>query len=254
MRFKNLDEPITIPPWKTASGKKLVLGKDINKKDVFPFKSFSEILNKRGISICFYTFFADSVFTKVTSKGAKVRKIKYFSEIFPLENCDFSFIYWPSVDAILHKNFKNESFKAELKILSFYIRLLWKKLPKNSKLVITSDHGLTKVKKRYLLPSVAGSYPVGGGRLAFYKNAELEDVKDVLKKRKVPAKIYSLEELFRTKRIDKRCYENFGNIAVVANEGIGFRYPFEKSTEEIVGHHGGKTAEEMFTKVWIGEK
>lgn len=254
MRFKNLKEPITIPPWKTVSGKELLLGKDVKKSDVFPFKSLSEILYKKGIRSVYYTPYADSVFTKCTSKGAEIKKILYLSEIFPLENCDFSFIYWPSVDTILHKYFKNESFEAEIKILTFYLKLLWKKIPKNSRLIIMSDHGLTKVKRAYLLPSINGIYPVGGGRVAFYTNVEKDEVKNELKKRKIPANVYSLPEVFNTKKINKRCYENFGNVVVIAKKEVEFKYTFEKSVNKLMGQHGGNTMEERFIRVWIGEK
>jgi hypothetical protein len=128
MRWKS--EIITIPPWTTVSGKELVLGKDVKRKEVFPFKSLSEILYSKGFSVCYYTPFADSTFTKATGKYAEIRKIKYFSEIFPLSECDFTFIYWPSADLILHERFKDCAFEAELQTLRFYISLLWKKIPR----------------------------------------------------------------------------------------------------------------------------
>ena len=256
MRFKGLKEPVTIPPWKTVSGRELELGKEISKKDVFPFKSLSEILDRKGLSVCYYTPYSDGVFTRATSKGAKIRRIEYFSEVFPLEECDFSFIYWPSIDTILHKYFKKDSFRAEIRIINLYIDILWRKLPKNSRLIIASDHGLTCIKKEYLLPSIKGEYPVGGGRIAFYKNVEIEEVKEVIQRKKIPAEVNTLRDVFGNKRISRRCYENFGEIIVIAKENTGFRYPFEKSsdTHKFLGHHGGLTKEEMFVKVWIGEK
>ncbi len=247
MRFKN--EIVAIPPWKTISGKELELGKEIGKKDVFPFKPLSQILSKKGFSVCYYTPFADSVFTKTTSKGAEIRGINYFSEIFPLGDHDFSFIYWPSIDVILHERFKDEAFRVETEMINVYISILWKKIPRKSKLIIMSDHGLTEIKREVKLPIING-YPVGGGRVAFYK-AEKEDVEKILKKRKIPAKVFELEEIYRSPV--KRCYENFGNVVVIAEKNVGFRYPFG-SEEKLRGSHGGMTKEEMLVKVWICEK
>ena len=255
MRFDRLNEPITIPPWRTISGKELKLKKDVKKKDVFPFKSLSEIIWKRGFSSHYYTPFPYSTFTIATSRKAKITRMDYFSQIFPLPDEDFIFIYWPSVDLILHKRFKTETFQIEIEILEMYIKILWKKLPRDSMLAILSDHGLTKVKKRYLLPTIEGVYPVGGGRVGFYRDVELDKVERNIRKRKIPATVFHIKEIegFDGK-ISKRCVENFGDIVVIANNGIGFKYPFEKRSVFDVGYHSGKSKEEMYVNVWTGIK
>ncbi len=265
MRFGNLREPVTIPPWETISGQKL---EKLRKNDVFPFKSLSQIMRKKGLSVCYYTPYTDSVFTKAVSRGAKLRKIRFLSEVFPLEDVDFSFIYWHSADAILHQNFGRESFDAEISMLSFYTRLLWKKIPKKSRLIVISDHGQTEIKKTYTLPLIGDNYPVGGGRVAFYKGVALEDVERAFRRRRIPARIYSIFEIFGTKKINKRCIENFGETVALAERGIGFRYPFEELFEKyklrkarprahrvkLLGHHGGVTKEEKIVNAWFAEK
>jgi len=254
MRFRALKEPVAIPPWKTVSGKELELGRDIKREEVFPFRSLSEILWKKDLSSCYYTPYADSAFTKVTSRKSKVIKITYLSQVFPLLDADFTFIYWPSIDSILHEEFKSEAFYAEIKTLEFFIKILWKKIPRGSNLFIISDHGLTEKKRNYLLPTIEKAYPVGGSRVAFYKDLSKDIVEKEFRKRRIPAKIYELNELDEFKGdINKRCYENFGNIVAIAKDGAGFEYPFERG-KPFKGGHGGKSREEIYVNVWIGNK
>lgn len=249
MHFRKFKKPITIPPWTTSDEEPLKL----RKKEAFPFKSLSEILYEEGFSSCYYTPFANSIFTQATSKKAKVKNIKYLSQIFPLAKEDFIFIYWPSSDEILHENFTNEAFKVDIKFLELFIKILYRKLPLKSKLIVFSDHGQTRIIKRYKLPSING-YPLGGSRVAFYRGKKKE-VKKEIKKRKIPARIYNLEELeIFQGMISKRCTKNFGNIIVIAEEHIGFNYPFEKPPSELIGGHGGLSKEEMFVNLWMGEK
>jgi hypothetical protein len=249
MHFKNLKKPVIIPPWTTFDGKPLKL----KKREIFPFKPLSEILYEKGFSCFYYTPFANSIFSRSTSKKAKVKKIKYLSQVFPLAQEDFVLIYWPSPDEILHQEFQNESFEIDTKFLEFFIKILYKKLPKKTKLIVLSDHGQTKIVKRYKLPSIDG-YPVGGSRVAFYKS-EKEAVEKELKKKKIPALVYELEELeFFRGKINRRCRENFGDTIVIAQGNIGFNYPFEKHPSKLMGGHGGLSKEEMLINVWFGEK
>ncbi|MGB9598675.1 MAG: alkaline phosphatase family protein [Minisyncoccales bacterium] len=249
MHFENLKKPVAIPPWTTFDGKSLKL----KKKEVFPFKSFSEILYEKGFSCFYYTPFANSIFSRSVSKKAKVKEIKYLSQVFPLAQEDFVLIYWPSPDEILHQEFQNETFEIDTKFLEFFIKILYEKLPKKTKLIVFSDHGQTKIVKRYKLPPIGG-YPVGGSRVAFYQS-EKEVVKKELKKKKIPALVYKLEELeFFRGKINERCQENFGDIIVIAQENIGFNYPFEKHPSKLIGGHGGLSKEEILVNVWFGGK
>jgi hypothetical protein len=249
MRFKNFKKPIAIPPWTDFDGNPLRL----KKIEVFPFKSLSEILWEKGFSSFYYTPFGNSIFTQATSKKAKIKHIKYLSQVFPLAKEDFIFIYWPSSDEILHHEFKNETFKIDKKFLEFFIKILYEKMAKNTRLIVFSDHGQTRIIKRYKLPTING-YPVGGSRVAFYKG-EKEKIEKKLKKMKIPAMIYELKELeFFQGKINKRCIENFGNVVVIAKGNFGFNYPFEKHPFTLIGGHGGLSREEMFVNVWIGEK
>lgn len=254
MRFKN--KILTIPPWKTIDGKLLELGKDVRKKDVFPFKSLSEILHSKGFSTTYYTPYPDSTFTKATSKKAKVVGINFLSQVFPLDDSDFIFIYWPSADVILHERYKDDAFKTEIKMIETFIKILVKKLEKNCLLFILSDHGLIKCKKRYLLPKIGKKFPVGGSRVAFYKDVEKEEVEKEFKKRNIPVDVFNLDEIESFgKKVDKRCYKNFGNIVVIGKNNIGFEYPFErKEKRNFAAFHGGLTKEENFVNVWSLKK
>jgi len=253
MRFKNTI--VTIPPWKTLDGKSLELGKDVKRKDVFPFKSLSEILHEKGFSSIYYTPYSDSTFTKAVSKKAEVIKLDFLSQVFPLKNADFTFIYWPSVDVILHERYKDDAYEVEVRLLENFILMLKKRIPEKSVLVVMGDHGLTYTSKRYKLPTMNEEIPVGGGRVAFYR-IEKEEVEKEIRKKKIKAKIFEMNEIFKG-RINKRCVENFGKTVVVAEKGLGFKYPFEtkkEKKEKNLGSHGGMSKEEMRIIAYLFEK
>ncbi len=254
MRFGNTI--VTIPPWITVDGRELELGKDIKRKDIFPFPSLSETLYKRGYSSAYYTPYAHTAFTKVTSRKSEVIKINFLSEIFPLKHADFTFIYWPSVDAILHKRYLDEAIKAEITLLKTFLKMLAKKMPANSVLFVFGDHGLTKCERRYLLPEIGGYLPVGGGRIAFYEGVEKESVEKIMRKKRIPVYVRYLDEIEEFKNgVNKRCYKNFGEIAVMAKEKVCFSFPFEKKGKTCdLASHGGLTEEERFVNVWKFEK
>jgi len=119
--------------------------------------------------VLYYTPFARSTFTKATSEGAEVIEIKYLSQVFPLGEADFIFIYWPSVDSIRHERYEDEALWAEVGFIELFVKQLIKRMPKRTKLYILSDHGLTLCKQRHLLPVIDSILPVGGERVAFYK-------------------------------------------------------------------------------------
>lgn len=252
MRFK--DNIIAIPPWKTIEGKELELGKDIKRNDIFPFKSLSEILSKKGFSITYYTPFYQTSFTEVTSKGAYIKKIDFLSQVFPLEESDFIYIYWPSIDLILHERYKDESFKVEMEKIKLFIKILKKKISKGSKLFIFSDHGHVMIKNWCTLPKINETYPVGGARVAFYKDVEREDIEKIIKMKGIPANIFELNELYFESFINKRCYKNFGNIVLIAKDNFGFKYPFTKTKGLDLGAHGGISKEEIYINLWIFNK
>ena len=203
MRFKG--EPITIPPWKTISGKELKLREDINRREVFPFKSLSEKLYRKGFSSCYYTPFAESAFTRASGKRAKLVRIDYLSEVFPLDESDFTLIYWPSADSIIHKRLTDDGFRVEMKFLELFVRILWKRIERNTRLLVLSDHGLTEVRKRYKLP-VIEEYPVGGSRVSFYRNVEKEEVEREIRRRRIKANVFELKELEEFKgNVSRRC-------------------------------------------------
>ncbi len=253
MRFRNTI--VSIPPWVTVEGKALELGKEIERKDVFPFISLSEMLYRKGFTSVCYTPYPNSAFTKVTNLKGEIVGINFLSEVFPLKHADFTFIYWPSVDMILHKRHIDEALKAEITLIKTFLKILAKKMPANSVLFVLGDHGLTKCEKRYLLPEIESCIPVGGERVAFYRGLEKEAVEEAIRKRKIPAYVYYLDEIEGFKNgANRRCYENFGEIAVVAKEKVCFSFPFEKKEKCNLASHGGLSKEERFVNVWRFEK
>lgn len=254
MRFR--DSIIAIPPWEDViKGRELVLGRDVSRDEVFPFKSLSEILVEKGFSVLYYTPFARSTFTKATSEGAEVREIRYLSQVFPLGEADFIFIYWPSVDSIRHERYKDEALRVEIEFIELFVKQLIKKMPKKTKLYILSDHGLTLCKRRYLLPVIDSILPVGGERVAFYKKLDVSEVKNEIWRRGIQADVFRLEELEYFKgEINPRCYENYGNVVVIAKEHVCFKYPFEREELQGLGVHGGLSDSERIINLWEYEK
>lgn len=255
MRFR--DTVVTTLPWEDVlKERRLELGKDIDREDVFPFKSLSEILAEKGFKVLYYTPFADSVFTKAVSNGAKVKEIRYLSEVFPLEEADFTLIYWNSIDSIRHRRYIDEAVRMETRFIELFVRYLVRKMPEGTKLYVLSDHGLVRCKHRYLLPVIDSAIPVGGERTAFYKGLGLSEVREAIRKRGIPASIARLEELrYFQGDIDPRCRENYGDIAVIAKRGACFQYPFEKPSEERrVGVHGGTSRRERTVILYEYEK
>lgn len=87
MRFKGTI--VAVPPWvDVLKDRELELGRDVSVDDVFPFKPLPEILSDTGLSVTYYTPFADSVFTEAVARGAEVRRIQYLSQVFPLRDAD----------------------------------------------------------------------------------------------------------------------------------------------------------------------
>lgn len=255
MRFR--DTVVTALPWEDIlRERRLELGKDIDRDDVFPFKSLSEILAEEGFKVLYYTPFADSVFTKAVSSGAKVKEIRYLSEVFPLEEADFTLIYWNSVDSIRHRRYIDEAVRMETRFIELFVKYLVKRIPRGTKLYVLSDHGLVRCRHRYLLPVIGSAIPVGGERTAFYKGLSLGEVQEAIRNRGIPASVTKLEELrYFQASISPRCRENYGDIAVIARGSACFQYPFEKLSEENrVGVHGGTSKRERTVILYEYEK
>ncbi len=250
MRFR--DTIVAVPPWRDViHDRVLELDKDVTREEVFPFKSLSEILVEKGFTVTYYTPYARSTFSKAISVGANVVDIKYLSQVFPLRESDFTLIYWPSIDAILHERYEDEAFYIELKMIEYFIELLLRKLPKNTKLYILPDHGLIKCKHVYRLPVIDNVVPVGGSRVAFYKNLDPDTVEKILKDKNIPAKITLLENLKQYHNPNRECYERYGETIVIANGDVCFKYPFEKEEHKILGAHGGISEKERKINLWV---
>ncbi len=243
-----------IPPWHVAYPESVEVDEKILKRRVFPFKPLSQMLYEMGLKACYYTPYPDSIFTRMTCKHAEIVGIKQLSEVFPLREADFSLIYWDGVDRILHKSFDNDAMTVERAMIKVFVKHLWKKMPEGSELIILSDHGLIKTTHKIKLPEVDGCVPVGGSRVAFYKDTTVDTVSKALKPQDKYVEICALSELFEG-RISRRCYRMYGNVVVIADNNARFVYPFERQkSAELIGAHGGISREEMLVHVWCGKK
>ncbi len=250
MRFGNT--VVAIPPWvDVLRARKLELGEDVSEEDVFPFKPLPEVLADKGFSVTYYTPFTDSAFTKAVTKGAEVREIKYLSQVFPLSDADATFIYWPSIDSILHERYVDEALQAEVEFMELFIKQLARKIPRKTTLYVLADHGLTLCKHRHELPTIGPEPPVGGERVTFYKGVNVEEVREELSARGIPAKALKTEEAPHFKgKLSPRCVNNYGDVIVIADEHTCFKYPFEEGLKKGLGAHGGLSREEISVNIW----
>lgn len=247
-----VDEPVIYLASKTASEKMV----DIPPRELFPFKSVFNALSEKGLKAAVFAPYIDSPFSKITyDQKVNTRKIRTLSDIFPLPDFDFLYIYWPEIDTILHEKWKDESFFVELKQVKSIIERLVKKLPKGTEIIILSDHGLKKCVKEIPLKKINGILPYGGGRVAFYNSGGNAESFKKLVTRDIKGDYYlhhisDLKDLLGG-IVSKRCIEQYGDIVLIANGDYGFVYPYEKSKKEInLGYHGGLSDEEREVYVW----
>ncbi len=250
MRFKGTI--VAVPPWvDVLRDRELRLGKDVSEEDIFPFKPLPEVLADKGFSVTYYTPFADSAFTKAVTRGAEVREIKYLSQVFPLSDADATFIYWPSIDSILHERYVDEALRAEVEFMELFVKQLVRKIPRKTTLYVLADHGLTLCRRRHVLPVIGSEPPVGGERVAFYRGVGVDEVKEGLSAKGISAEVLKMEEVPHFKgELSPRCISNYGDVVVIAEEHECFKYPFEGGREKGLGAHGGLSREEIFINVW----
>ena len=256
MRFRN--RIISVPPWHDLStDRDLVLGRDVSRSDVFPFKSLSEHLVERGFRVTYYNPFPESTMTRAVSGGAVVRGINFLSQALPIESSDLTMIYWHSIDVLRHERFLDDAVRVETETISLFIRRLAEKIPGGTKLYVITDHGLTRCVDIVELPEINNKPPVGGGRVAFYKNTSKSEVEEKLAEKNIRARVYRLNEVFQGEA-NPKCYERYGEVIVIAEDNICFKYPFEKKKKEdkkkMKAAHGGLSRDEILVNVWVYER
>ena len=84
---------------------------------------------------------------------------------------------------------------------------------------------------------------------------DVSEVENEVKRRGIPADVFRLEELEYFKgEINPRCYENYGDVMVIAKKHVCFKYPFEKDELQGLGVHGGLSDSERIINLWEYEK
>ncbi len=252
MRFRG--RVIAVPPWMdVATGRTLELGVDVSRGDVFPFKSLSEKLSEEGFSVAYYTPFPESTLTRAVSSGARVYGFNFLSQALPDWSADFIVVYWHAIDSMRHECFLNESVLLELEMISLYLRKLAEKMPRGTKLYVATDHGLVECRETIMLPEVNSTYPVGGGRVAFYKNSSKNEVYEKLVENNVNAEVLSINEVYGGS-VCKYCIDRYGETIVIAGDNVCFKYPFEPREKKKKAAHGGATPGEKLVNTWCYEK
>lgn len=240
-------EVVCIPPWMTIDGKEVDVGDD----EVFPFVSLSERLSDRGISSLYLTPFPESRFTQLTGRGASIIGIGDLSDVLGIlserSGYQFNYIYWDKIDDILHREWKSDNYHQEVKKVEDVVREISRQLDGNTLFLVTADHGQTRVdpSKSIHLPVIDGTIPYGGSRVAFYRDLDMERVREVLGD---GVKLFRLTEFYD--RVSERALTKYGDVVVVAPEQHYFIYPFEQKTKKSIGMHGGLSDEERMVNLW----
>ena len=91
--------------------------------------------------------------------------------------------------------------------------------------------------------------------MAFYKELDVSEVGNEVRRRGIPANIFRLEEPEYFKgEINPRCYENYGVVMVIAKKHVCFKYPFKREKLQGLGVHEGLSDSEKIINLWEYEK
>lgn len=244
-------------PLRTSDGSSLKLGEDIEREEVFPFRSIFSDLVQEGYTVKYFTPYDDPL-EHLMAGEAEVSSIKYLSEVFPLPSADLTVIYWDSLDYIQHHRYRDAAYSAELGRVRLFLKQLIDAVPKGAIVFAFGDHGHERCDRRYLLPVVGGVQPVGGGRVAFYKDVDIGDVERAISDSNIPARVFHLLDLPGfSGGYSRACVDRYGDVVVLADDHVGFKYPYEIAqgkTEWHVSSHGGLTDRERLVDVWTYRK
>ncbi len=283
---KNVDAIISpllfsVPPDKTRNS---LLNRNIDPKKIFPFQTFYESLNKRGVvsSVFSPQAFNPSVYNEALLKGAKGLWYENIEDglnalvrgINEEKNKSYSLFYFDKIDSVGHKKgpFSQESIDEAANFLSKVDGCLEQLTAKNETLIIfTADHGQIDInpeKTIYLNKLMPGLedkllttkfgkplIPAGGCRdmFLYVKPEHLESCyKDLTLKLNKVAVVYKTSDLvemgFWPNKLNLSLLnERVGNIIIIPNNEnlVWWNNTEEQFTIKHIGHHGGLSKEEM---------
>lgn len=273
----SLDEIIAPLPYQIA-GDRAPDSLQLDPTKIFPNKTIYQSLSERGIksiavqpaNIC------DSVYSKAICHGAKILGYSKPSEgldliIDQLKPSTYAFFYYGGVDSIGHrKGIDSTQFSKCVEEIFIAIEAFVKKLPKETALIITADHGMTAIDpkttfylneqipniEKYLLHNKRGRplAPAGSPRDYFVhaSNEKKDELIEILTHfLKGKAEVYPTEKLidegfFGSKNATQAFLGRVGNIVILPYKGEAIWWHEKKRfSQNFYGSHGGLTRQEM---------
>ena len=229
----------------------------INVRDIIPYEEF---YNKLGV----YSFDLGPYFTPSNCGSLKEVCDKYLLEI-NKHSKSYAYMYWNEPDAVMHINgaYSLEA-KEEINKLNNVLEEFYQKLPEDSLVIVTADHGHIDVNPIYLanyldLLSMLERVPSNEGRCAFFKvkrnrrgcfrklfNQYFSPFFTLLTKDEFIEEGYLGEENI----VNPKLHDFIGDYVAIAKSTYYFNFSpniFSQNDDELIfkSHHAGITLDEM---------
>ena len=237
------------------------------EKDILPYKKFYEDFNT-------HVFELGPEFTESKCKTFNEMCERYIEEIKQHES-SFCYMYWDDPDKTIHINgsYSNET-KNMLKMIDIELSLMNEKLPEDTLIIITADHGLIDVKPIYLanfkdILSLLERVPSNEGRCAFFKVKAFKKRKFEKLFNEYFSKFFTLfkrkdflSEGYLGEAVDEvnsKLISFIGDYVAVAKSNYYFHFNpsvYSEDDDEMIfkAHHAGITANEMVIPFVIMKK
>jgi len=221
------------------------------KKKLFPKKAFKNVVTDKKIKLKDNEKYAYETFNGFFSQSLKT-----------INKHNLVYSYYPGLDSTEHKFGPNsKQTKEHLKLIEKKIGQLIKKMPKNSSLIITADHGQINNSKKDLITLTERIKDMlvlpltGEPRVAYcyVKSDKTKDFEFEIKKQyqdKILLKKSSdliKEGFFGFKKENKSLQDRIGNYTLILKKNYIIKdHLFNEKLKFKKGNHGGVSPDEMF--------
>jgi hypothetical protein len=168
----------------------------------------------------------------------------------------FVYAYYDGIDKVAHEYGLGEHYDAELQSVDFLVSYLVSVLPEGAVLVVTSDHGQVEVGDNLVpcpqdvLDHVALQSGEGRFRWLHARPGHANDLREAaVEAFESVAWVRSAREMLDDRwfgdRVSPAAAARMGDVAVIARDPIAIVDPQDTGPFNLIGRHGGLTAEEM---------